>query len=114
MNSLIAPTKKLGYSNIFLDFLNNTGQVKTFYPAGSLDEVASALDKHTFKREELAKILMRQNQDFGSSQPVFDNIKKLKDNKTLTVFTGQQAGLFGGSLLVLIKALSIVKSIPAL
>ena len=110
MNRLITPSKQLGYSDLFLDFLNKNESAKLFYPSGSLDEVAVQLDQKSYPRKKLAEILIDQNQSFGAEQSVFDNIEKLKDEKTLTVFTGQQAGLFGGPLLVVIKALSIVKA----
>ena len=110
MSTYLEPTKELGYSNIFLDFLNKTDKAASFYPAQSLQLVAQKLSAKKFERDTLADILTEQNKTFGSSQPVFDNIEKLRNPQTVAVVTGQQAGLFGGSLLIIIKALAIVKS----
>lgn len=109
MNSLIAPSKELGFSNIFLDFLAGTNPARNFYPSDSIEKVAEQIDKHSYPREAMARILEEQNELFGASDITFENIRKLTDQKSLCVFTGQQAGLFGGPLLVVIKALAIVK-----
>ena len=110
MNSLIAPSKTLGYSNIYIDFLYKSEMVKQFYPAASLEDVAVQIDKHKYNRIEIAAILEKQNRAFGTSEKVFENIELLKDEKSVCLCTGQQAGLFGGSMLIIIKALAIVKA----
>lgn len=110
MNSLIAPSKELGYSNIYLDFLNGSKSARSFYPAGSLEDVAKNLDNINYPRDTMAEILKKQNLSFGASDEVFSNIEKLKEKRCLTVFSGQQAGIFGGPMLVIIKALAIVKA----
>ena len=110
MSTFIKPNKTLGYSDIYLDFLMQKDGIDEFYTAQSLKSVAVQLKGQKFNRDEIADILTDQNKLFGASQKVFDNIKLLKDEKTLCIATGQQAGLFGGSLLIMIKALAIVKS----
>lgn len=110
MSTYIKPSKALGYSNIYLDFLNQKDGIDDFYPAPSIRDVAEQLGGQHFDRDAIADILKNQNKGFGSSQKAFDNIELLRDNNTLCVATGQQAGLFGGSLLIIIKALSIVKA----
>ncbi len=110
MATYIVPQKKLGYSNIFLDFLSKNENCNQFYPSQSLIAVANELGEQKFNRDKIADILIKQNKQFGSSEKVFDNIELLRNEKTLVVATGQQAGLFGGSLLIMIKALAIVKS----
>ena len=110
MSTFLEPTKELGYSHIFLDFLKKTDKIKSYYPAESLESVAQKLQAKEFDRNNLADILTSQNKLFGSSQLTFDNIEKLRNKDSIVVATGQQAGLFGGSLLILIKALAIVKS----
>ncbi len=110
MSIYLQPSKQLGYSNIYLDFLKKNEAVEKFYPAQSLKSVADQLGSKEFDRSAIADILINQNKQFGSSQLVFDNIELLRESNTLCVATGQQAGLFGGSLLIIIKALAIVKS----
>lgn len=109
MNSLIRPSKELGFSNIFLDFLAGAKPARNFYPSESIEKVAVEIDKHTYPRDEMTQILLKQNKLFGASGKTIENINRLTDQKALCIFTGQQAGLFGGPLLVVIKALAIVK-----
>lgn len=101
MSTFIKPNKTLGYSDIYLDFLMQKDGIDEFYTAQSLKSVAVQLKGQKFNRDEIADILTDQNKLFGASQKVFDNIKLLKDEKTLCIATGQQAGLFGGSLLIM-------------
>lgn len=110
MSTFIKPNKTLGYSDIYLDFLIQKEGIDEFYTAQSLKSVAVQHKSQKFNRDEIADILTDQNKLFGASQKVFDNIELLKDKNTLCIATGQQAGLFGGSLLIMIKALAIVKS----
>ncbi|HKK20979.1 MAG TPA: bacillithiol biosynthesis cysteine-adding enzyme BshC, partial [candidate division Zixibacteria bacterium] len=110
MDHVITPSKELGYSDIYLDFVKGSDRAKEFYPAGSLEEVASRLDLKEFPRNDMAGILERQNKLFGAGEKTLRNIALLRDKKTLCVFSGQQAGLFTGPMLVVIKALAIVKA----
>ena len=57
MNSLIAPAKALGYSQIYLDFIEQANKAKQFYPATSLKDVADKLDSIDYNREKIAEIL---------------------------------------------------------
>jgi len=110
MNNLVKPTKALKYSDIYLDFINGKETVKTFYPAKSLVDVASQLDGVHYDRRRLISILTKQNREYGASEKTFENIEKLKNESTVCLFSGQQAGLFGGPFLIVIKALAIVKA----
>ena len=110
MSSLIAPTKDLGYSKIYLDFILKKDSVGKFYPAESFEQVIKNLEKHTYFRSEVTEILKKQNTRYNTGPKTFKNIELLKDNNTIAICTGQQAGLFGGSLLILIKALALAKS----
>lgn len=110
MNKPVEPSKNLGYSDIYLDFLSRKEEMKQFYPATSLQDVVGKLDSISFPREDIANILKIQNERFGASRKTLANIELLKDPKTVCVFSGQQAGLFGGPLLVVIKALAVVKA----
>jgi bacillithiol biosynthesis cysteine-adding enzyme BshC len=100
----------MGYSDIYLDFLSGRETAREFYASQSLEEVAAALDDIAYDRERIVVVLKRQNRLFGASRETFANIEKLKDGKTLCVFAGQQACLFGGPLLVVIKAVAVVKA----
>ena len=109
MTTLIAPSKHLGYSNIFLDFLANSESAREFYLADSPKHVAEKLDRVGYDRSKLIEILKAQNKKYKSSDKTFENIELLKDTRTVTVFSGQQAVFFGGPLLIAVKAVALVK-----
>ena len=101
-------TEKLGYSSLYVDFLkDHPGLMKFFNPQSASDKL-SALSPKKFAREALAEILNRQNKLWDAPAEVFDSIGKLKDDQSVTIMTGQQAGLFGGPYLTILKALGAV------
>ena len=53
--------------------------------------------------------MQQQAEDWEISPEVDANIQKLRDNKTVTVVTGQQVGILGGPAYTLYKALGAVK-----
>jgi bacillithiol biosynthesis cysteine-adding enzyme BshC len=108
-NKLIPPTKGFGYSDFYLDFLAGRESARRFFVSGSNGQAAEKIDAADYKRSEVAEILRRQNSEFGASGEVLANIDRLRDGGTLCVFGGQQAGLFGGPMMTLVKALGIVK-----
>jgi bacillithiol biosynthesis cysteine-adding enzyme BshC len=114
MKELVAPSKELGYSNIFLDFLADTGSARHFYLAPGVVKVAHELDQVEFDRKWIVTTLRRQNQALGAPPEVMGAIERLADDRAVCVFSGQQAGLFGGPMLVLFKALGIIKAAQTL
>ncbi len=110
MPNLIAPGKNLGHSSLYIDFLADSKPAREFYPARDLEEVAKKLDSVNYDRSKLVQILLKQNKSFGAGDKTLSNIEKLKAPGSVAVFSGQQAVLFGGPLLIMIKALTLVKS----
>jgi len=110
MASLVPPSKALGYSQLYLDLVAGNDSAQRFYLAQGVDSVAQQLQTGDHNRPLIADILTRQNKLYEAGEKTFRNIDKLKEKKTLCVFSGQQACLFGGPLLVLIKALGVVKT----
>jgi len=109
-SSLVRPSKALGYSDIYLDFLAGKNDSRHFYLANDLASVASQLDSVSFEREAMAVILKRQNEVYGASEKTLAAIEHLTDPKAVCVFAGQQAGFFGGPMYTIMKALAIVKA----
>lgn len=109
MSRLVAPSKALGYSRLYLDFLAGNPSARQFFLASSLDETVAQLDRRSYDRRRLIDILTHQNREFGASTASLKNIEKLADSEAVCIISGQQAGLFGHSLLVQIKALALVK-----
>ena len=99
----------MGYTRLYLDFIQGQPRARDLYPPDVPEKVLGALDRIDYPRKQITKILHRQNEVFGESDVTRSNIELLKDSQTVCVFAGQQAGLFGGPLFTLIKALGIVK-----
>lgn len=108
-NRTVAPSKALGYSDLYLDFLAGKSPAREFYLSSDISEIARRIDQFSYRRTELVEILSRQNREYGADAKAFESIQKLSHKDTLCVFAGQQAGLFTGPMLVLVKALAIVK-----
>ncbi|HWR82549.1 MAG TPA: bacillithiol biosynthesis cysteine-adding enzyme BshC [Candidatus Deferrimicrobium sp.] len=110
MTDLVHPAKSLGYSDLYLDFLSGKDTIRQFFCAARAEDVAHQLDRRSYARDSMAEILSRQNRLFGASDATFSYIERLRQTDTVCIFAGQQAGLFGGPMLVIIKALAIVKA----
>ncbi len=108
--SRLVEPEKLDYSRIYLDFVAGRKPASEFYPALSPEEVAADLGQTGFDRGRMVEILRRQNLIYAASSASMANLERLLDKRAVCVFAGQQAGLFGGPLLTLVKALSIVKT----
>ncbi len=106
----IAPSRRLGYSDLYLDFVAGHDGAATFYPGRSGAEIARQIDQRSFDRPRLVEILRRQNQRYEADGRAISSLESLADQQTLCVFAGQQAGLFGGAYLSLVKAFGIVKA----
>ena len=107
---LIPPSKNLGYTDLYLDFVNGRVKGNSFYLADHIEAVAGELDKITYDRSRLVAILTEQNKRFDAGPRTFENINRLIDPKAVCVLAGQQAGLFGGPMFTLIKAIAVIKS----
>ncbi len=73
-----------------------------------LIERVSALDSSSYPLPALKTILQRENKLIGADPQALDFISSI-DNDTVFVICGQQAGLFGGPLYTLYKAMHTVR-----
>jgi bacillithiol biosynthesis cysteine-adding enzyme BshC len=112
-SQLISPSKSLGYSDIYLDFVAGSGPATRFYRAADVRSVADMMDSVDYPRDRMADILIKQNRDYSASEKTFEAIERLRDPRSVVVFSGQQAGLLTGPMLTLLKALSTVKAAAA-
>ena len=98
-------------SNIFRDFLSYSPEVRKFYPtlpdAEHIAAFARLVKRDPVRQARVADALERQNKVWGASEATSRNIQRLK-NGAFAVVTGQQVGLFGGPLLSLLKAASVL------
>jgi bacillithiol biosynthesis cysteine-adding enzyme BshC len=65
--------------------------------------------RHTRARAAIADILQAQQERRGAPPEAIASAAQLRDAKTVAIVTGQQAGLFGGPLFTLLKALTALR-----
>ena len=105
-------------SPLFRDYLGGGGAVARFFGGGGFDLAATraAAERTSLydrPRAAVADALVRQQQGRQAARAA-EAAARLGDPKTVAIVTGQQAGLFGGPLFVLWKALGAIKAARAL
>jgi bacillithiol biosynthesis cysteine-adding enzyme BshC len=100
-------------SPLFLDYLAGQPRVAPFLGRAGfdLDAIVAAADKtapHVRAREAVASALARQQEERGAERAAA-RARDIADPDAVTIVTGQQAGLFGGPLFVLHKALATLE-----
>ena len=100
-------------SRLFEDYLHHFDRVQKFYARPPLEkswwpEEIKKIQYPADRRQAVAAILERQNREFGASEKTLANIQRLREGAPAVV-TGQQVGLFGGALLVVLKAITASK-----
>ncbi len=103
-----------GFSKLFIDYVTNFSRIKDYYSGDFKDDkhwqakleavVARKLDRST-----LVQDLSNQNRDFHCGIKTLANIDLLLNDNTVALVTGQQVGLFSGSLYTLYKTLTTIK-----
>jgi bacillithiol synthase len=102
-------------TRLFLDYLRDPAALRRFYPEAvrfHYDLSARAervLGAYQTDRGALCDALEQMNRGWGASEATLANIRELRAADCLAVVSGQQAGLFGGPLYTIYKALSAVK-----
>jgi bacillithiol biosynthesis cysteine-adding enzyme BshC len=106
----IPHTKKL-----FADYVSSSGRLHDFFTVGPVTNVpwpqlaAMRADRAIAERRLLIEALYRQNSAWGCAAPTLANIEKLESPDTVSVVTGQQAGLLTGPLYTIYKAFTTIK-----
>ncbi len=67
------------------------------------------LKERTFDRDGLANVLKTLNKRWNGSNATFQNIEMLKNEESVVVIGGQQAGLLSGPLYTIHKIISIIQ-----
>jgi bacillithiol synthase len=98
-------------SKLFLSYLEGAPAALAFYrhppELESLMQAARiAAAEPGAPREEMARILVHQNESFGAGQETLENAQALAAGDAVAIVTGQQVGLFGGPLYTVYKAMT--------
>jgi bacillithiol biosynthesis cysteine-adding enzyme BshC len=104
-----------GHQNLFLDYLNEFNNLKSFYKYNFRDRqeypqvFKSVSESPRAFREDVADIIQSQYVSKKISPKTAKNISLLKNKKTLAVVTGQQLGMLGGPMYTFYKIITAVK-----
>ncbi|HTZ50562.1 MAG TPA: bacillithiol biosynthesis cysteine-adding enzyme BshC [Spirochaetia bacterium] len=102
-------------SRLFADYCEGGGRIRELLPRhfkepGAFAAQARLLDGRSYDRRSLCGILKEQNEHFGAAAPALAAIARLENPASVVAIGGQQAGLFGGPLYTLHKALTILET----
>ena len=100
-------------TRLFTDLLAYSPNIRPFYPRSPIfrewmSTESKQVSYDSTRREEVARILGRQNQSWNASGKTLANVDRLRKG-AFAVVTGQQVGLFGGPMFAIYKALTAVK-----
>lgn len=91
------------------DWVDGKPSAQQFFPPRTWREVVQEVATQKYPRVELAAILESSGRELGAPEASLANARLLSADSTYAVVTGQQAGLLGGPLLTLHKALTAIK-----
>ncbi|UFU00932.1 bacillithiol biosynthesis cysteine-adding enzyme BshC [Radiobacillus kanasensis] len=109
----IDPIKLQNQNKLIHDYQTNQKDILDFFDyaphnAESFSQRLAELKTRSFKREGLVQVLMEMNKEWDASEATLANIKRLKDENSVVVIGGQQAGLLTGPLYTIHKVISII------
>lgn len=97
---------------LFRDYLADAPATRPFFRThyrGDWRAHLAARAAATIDRAALVEVLSKQNAAWGAGESTHASLELLRDDRTLAVVTGQQAGVFGGPLYTLYKTLSTLQ-----
>ncbi|HYV24104.1 MAG TPA: bacillithiol biosynthesis cysteine-adding enzyme BshC [Pyrinomonadaceae bacterium] len=104
-----------GQSKLFLDYLRDPTALRRFYPEAVnnhfdlIERRDRVLANYRTDRAAVCNALEHMNRGWGASDQTLKHIQTLRESDCIAVVSGQQAGLFGGPLYTVYKALSAIK-----
>ncbi|WP_010270149.1 bacillithiol biosynthesis cysteine-adding enzyme BshC [Paenibacillus senegalensis] len=114
----IIPFERNSGQRLAADYYHQFSKVSEFYEYNPWDGDSWAIRAEalghprslTANRTELVHSLIRYNDKVNNAAEAFQALEQLKNENTLVVVGGQQAGLFTGPLLVIYKAITIIQA----
>ena len=96
------------------DYAYDFGAVAPFFSGDPSERAAWAdaiarTQAHDRRRQEIAAVIAAQQERRGAPPRAREAGRQLADPRAVAIVTGQQAGLFGGPLFTLLKALTALK-----
>jgi bacillithiol biosynthesis cysteine-adding enzyme BshC len=97
-----------------VDYAYDFNAVAGFFSGDPADRAAWAdaiarTQAHERRRADIARVIAEQQTRRGAPPRARDAGRLLADQRTVAIVTGQQAGLFGGPLFTLLKAMTALK-----
>src|SRR5699024_1989521 len=79
------------------------------YASRTYEHRLEDLKKRTFNRGYLAEVLYNMNMKWNANKNTHENIERLKEENSVVVVGGQQAGLLTGPFYTIHKIISIIQ-----
>ena len=103
-----------GTSSLVRDYVHAFSRLSPFFAGnpqapGAYSEHCKQCDTRSYRRTELRRVLLAQNEGWNAPPIARQRIEELCEPRAVAVVTGQQTGLFGGPLFTLYKALTVVE-----
>ncbi|WP_163970754.1 bacillithiol biosynthesis cysteine-adding enzyme BshC [Oceanobacillus halotolerans] len=108
------PIQLFKQNRFIMDYREQSQAVMEFfhynpYKTSTYQNRVKDLHKQSYKREALANALYTLNQQWGAPEATKENIERLKDEQSVVVIGGQQAGLLTGPMYTINKIISIIQ-----
>src|SRR5262245_6640824 len=96
------------------DYVYDFSSVEPFFSGNPASRAAwsdaiARTQAHDRRRSDIAEIIAAQQARRGAPPKALEAGRLLADRRTVAIVTGQQAGLFGGPLVTVLKAMTAMK-----
>lgn len=110
----IDPIKLQNQNALIDDYRNNRESITQHFEYNPYSDAAyqsrlQALQNRKFDREQLTNTLFEINQQWDAPESTYLNIERLKNDESVVVIGGQQAGLLTGPMYTINKIISIIQ-----